>query len=98
MMYHLIDGKACSQKLEASFKQKIEALEGRAPVLVVILVGDSPASKLYIKRKREACKRVGIISILKNFPATISEQSLLMEIDLLNKDRDVDALLIQLPF
>jgi methylenetetrahydrofolate dehydrogenase (NADP+) / methenyltetrahydrofolate cyclohydrolase len=97
MMYHLIDGKACAHKLEASFKQKIEALEGRAPVLVVILVGDSPASKLYIKRKREACKRVGIISILKNFPATISEQSLLMEIDLLNRDRDVDALLIQLP-
>jgi methylenetetrahydrofolate dehydrogenase (NADP+)/methenyltetrahydrofolate cyclohydrolase len=69
----------------------------RAPGLAVILVGDDPASEVYVRHKRRACKEVGIHSWTYNFSAQLAQQSLLEKIDALNADPEVDGILVQLP-
>ncbi len=99
-MAQIIDGK----QLAASIKEKLardvirlQAQYGRVPSLVVILVGDNPASQSYVKGKIKAAEVVGINSQLLTFPADLSEEALLSEIDRLNNDDAVDGILVQLP-
>ncbi|MDP2322967.1 MAG: bifunctional methylenetetrahydrofolate dehydrogenase/methenyltetrahydrofolate cyclohydrolase FolD, partial [Gammaproteobacteria bacterium] len=69
----------------------------RPPGLAVVLVGDDPASSIYVRNKRNACNEVGIMSRDYDLPATTSENDLLVLIDRLNADSDIDGILVQLP-
>lgn len=96
-MASIIDGKAIAQSLRALLKQRVEALSDRKPGLAVILVGDDPASQVYVRNKEKACGEVGIHSWVDRVDASISEQELLDKIEALNQDPNVDGILVQLP-
>lgn len=96
----ILDGKNVSQKVRDSIKEEILKLKektGRVPGLAVIQAGDNLASKIYVNSKIKQCSEVGIES--KNFimPEDISEEELLKVIDDLNKDDEIDGILVQLP-
>lgn len=96
----ILDGKALAKKIQAELQQKIATLEpkiGRPPGLAVIMVGDNPASAVYVRNKEKACKRVGIASVGKHFPASVTQEELTAEIQRLNKSDRVDGILVQLP-
>ena len=96
----ILDGKALAKKIQLELQQKIATLEpkiGRPPGLAVIMVGDNPASAVYVRNKEKACKRVGIASVGKHFPASVTPQELTAEIQRLNKSDRVDGILVQLP-
>ncbi|ATP28516.1 bifunctional methylenetetrahydrofolate dehydrogenase/methenyltetrahydrofolate cyclohydrolase FolD [Chromobacterium violaceum] len=100
MSAQLIDGKAVAEKL----LEKVSAGVGerlaqgkRAPALAVILVGDNPASAVYVGSKKKACEKAGIRSVAYDLPASTSQQQLLEIIDGLNADAAVDGILVQLP-
>ena len=100
MAAELIDGKKIAAELKAEISQKIQAklAEGfRQPGLAVILVGDDPASTIYVRNKREACEQVGIHSIHHQLPAEIEEKKLIELIETLNHDKKIDGILLQLP-
>lgn len=95
-----IDGKAVSAALEADLTQEVARLTqeaGRAPGLAVVIAGADPASELYVKRKIEACKRVGVRSLDFHLPATASQEDVLAIVRQLNDDPTVDGILVQLP-
>lgn len=96
-MSRIIDGRATARVVEEKIKKEVANLKGRPPALAVVLVGSNPASNIYVQRKRAACSRVGIQSILKEFDDTISEDHLIQEIKALNADDAIDAILVQLP-
>lgn len=93
----LIDGKAVAKDIQDEIKDKVETLQGRPPCLAVIIVGENPASQIYVGRKIKACENVGFKSIYRTFPADISETDLISEIEALNQDPEVDGILVQLP-
>lgn len=93
----IIDGKSVAEQIENEIKEKIDRQQGRKPCLAVVLIGHHPASLVYTNRKSEMCKKVGIKSLKKEFPASITEKELLREIHLLNEDDGVDGILVQLP-
>lgn len=93
----LINGKAIADQIQEKLKLKISHIKGRKPCLAVIIVGNNPASKIYVDRKTKACAEIGITSIRHEFPESISEQALLQSIEQLNKDQNIDGILIQLP-
>ncbi|MEX1012272.1 MAG: bifunctional methylenetetrahydrofolate dehydrogenase/methenyltetrahydrofolate cyclohydrolase FolD [Waddliaceae bacterium] len=93
----LLDGKALAIDIKEELAAQVGALKGRAPCLAVILVGDDPASKIYVASKVHDCEKVGIHSILENLPSSISEKDLLFQIERLNQDPKVDGILVQLP-
>ncbi len=96
----ILDGKALAQKIEQQLKTEIATLtpqRGRPPGLAVLMVGDNPASAVYVRNKERACSKVGIASFGKHFPENISQQELERVIDQLNQDPRVDGILIQLP-
>ena len=93
----LIDGKKIAEEIQAELKTKIQALSGRKPGLAVILVGDHPASQLYVHRKTQACDEIGMHSIKRLLPYSITETDLLKEVENLNQNPEVDGILIQLP-
>lgn len=95
-MAQILDGKKLREKLLAELKLKVEKFQTK-PTLVVILVGENPASKIYVNNKKKTAEELGIISRVINYPADISESELLAKIDELNKDNDVTAILVQLP-
>lgn len=100
MTARLIDGKAISARLLERLRQRIEqrVQQGlRAPCLAVVLVGDDPASTIYVRKKRETCESLGMRSLAHNLSADISQQTLLALIDQLNADPEVDGILVQLP-
>jgi methylenetetrahydrofolate dehydrogenase (NADP+)/methenyltetrahydrofolate cyclohydrolase len=100
MMALIIDGKAVAKEVQKQIKEDVEGLERRwgiAPGLAVVLVGDDPGSHIYVKNKEKACKEVGIKSYEHLLPATISEKELLGLIHNLNKDKNVNGILVQLP-
>jgi methylenetetrahydrofolate dehydrogenase (NADP+)/methenyltetrahydrofolate cyclohydrolase len=100
MMALIIDGKAVAREVQKHIKEEVEGLERRwgiAPGLAVVLVGDDPGSHIYVKNKEKACKEVGIKSYEHLLPATISEKELLSLIHNLNKDKNVNGILVQLP-
>lgn len=93
---NIIDGKQIAQKLRNDIAQKVEKLE-RAPGLAVILVGDDPASTIYVRNKDNACKEVGFYSEKISKSANITQQELLDEVIRLNNDDKIDGILVQLP-
>jgi len=92
----IIDGKKIAQNLRKDIAQQVKTLE-RAPGLAVILVGDDPASAVYVRNKDNACKEVGFYSEKINKPAGITQQQLLDEVVRLNNDDRIDGILVQLP-
>lgn len=99
-MSNIIDGKALSLSLKEQMKERIVELEaqyGRKPCLAVIIVGDNPASRSYVRGKIKAAEFVGMDSRLAELPEDISEQALLEKIAEINAEDAVDGLLVQLP-
>ncbi|MFS2225181.1 bifunctional methylenetetrahydrofolate dehydrogenase/methenyltetrahydrofolate cyclohydrolase FolD [Pantoea sp. B65] len=100
MVAKIIDGKTIAQQVRLEVAEKVQqrlAAGKRAPGLAVILVGENPASQIYVGSKRRACEEVGFISRSYDLPATTSEAELLALIDKLNNDREIDGILVQLP-
>lgn len=93
----ILDGKAHANALQQELKALIAALPGRPPCLAVVLVGDNPASAIYVRKKIEASSEVGIKSLMRPFPSHVTSAALISEIDRLNADPEVDAILVQLP-
>ncbi len=99
MTARLIDGSALSKTLRADVAQRAAALaeRGRRPGLAVILVGDDPASAVYVRNKVKACHDTGLHSILERYPAALTQAELLSRIAALNADPAVHGILVQLP-
>lgn len=100
MSASLIDGKILAAVRRDELKQRVQAhvQQGhRAPGLAVVLIGDDPASSVYVRNKRKACTEVGITSHSYDLPTETSEQKLIQLIDELNNSNEVDGILIQLP-
>lgn len=96
----IIDGKQLSTSLKEEMAQEVEVLAsqyGRRPCLMVIIVGNNPASQSYVRGKIKATEFVGIDGSLISLPEDCSEEQLLAEIDRLNKAPEVDGILVQLP-
>ena len=96
----ILDGKSLAKKIRQQLKSEINQFveKGlRNPSLAVILVGNDPASEVYVKNKRKACEEVGINSLYIHLAEDTPEEELLRIIDKLNKDDDVDGILVQLP-
>jgi len=99
-MSQLIDGKALSLSLKEEMKEKMKELSakyGRVPCLAVIIVGDNPASRSYVKGKIKAAEFVGMTSKLIELPEDLTESKLIECINDLNRDNAIDGVLVQLP-
>ena len=100
MSADIIDGKAFAGDLRAKVAQKVAAFRaaaGRAPGLAVVLVGDDPASQVYVRSKGKMTVEVGMVSIEHKLDAGVPEEQLLALVRELNADRQVDGILVQLP-
>jgi methylenetetrahydrofolate dehydrogenase (NADP+) / methenyltetrahydrofolate cyclohydrolase len=100
MTARIIDGKALASEVREDIARSVAARvreKHRTPGLAVILVGSDPASEIYVRNKREACKQVGFASCAFDLPADTSEAKLLKLIDELNADPAIDGILVQLP-
>jgi methylenetetrahydrofolate dehydrogenase (NADP+)/methenyltetrahydrofolate cyclohydrolase len=99
MSAQIIDGKALSAQLRAHASTDIKALisKGVQPGLAVILVGDDPASQVYVRNKVAACEEMGITSHLERHPADLTESALLARIETLNQTGSIHGILVQLP-
>ncbi len=95
-MAKLIDGKAISQAIRDEVRDEIEA-SGIKATLAVVLVGDDPASAVYVRNKKLACEYCGIRSVSYELPADTTEEKLLSLIDELNNDPEINGILVQLP-
>lgn len=95
-MAQILDGKKLRDKILEELKLKVDKFE-KKPTLVVILVGENPASKIYVNNKKKTAEKLGINSEVINYPSNITEQELLNKIDELNNDKNVTAILVQLP-
>lgn len=98
-MAKIIDGKMISQSLKDKVKAEVETLKGEGiyPCLAVIIVGDDPASRVYVNNKKKACEYTGIKSLEYALPASTTQQELLKLIEKLNNDDEVNGILCQLP-
>jgi len=94
-----IDGNALSLKLRADVSRRTAALKvkGITPGLAVILVGENPASQVYVRNKVKACADSGLHSVLEKYPDTLNEADLLDRIEALNQDDSIHGILVQLP-
>ncbi|MCC4797881.1 bifunctional methylenetetrahydrofolate dehydrogenase/methenyltetrahydrofolate cyclohydrolase [Enterovibrio norvegicus] len=100
MAAQIIDGKLISQSVRLEVAARVEARKSaglRAPGLAVVLIGDDPASQVYVGSKRRVCEEVGFISKSYDLPSSTSESDLLALIDELNNDPEIDGILVQLP-
>ncbi|MBQ7326133.1 MAG: bifunctional methylenetetrahydrofolate dehydrogenase/methenyltetrahydrofolate cyclohydrolase FolD [Clostridia bacterium] len=100
MMAEIINGKIVSAKLREEIAAQVvdfKAEYGKTPGLAVIVVGDDPASAVYVRNKHKACLEVGITSYQIELPADISERELIAKIDELNEDDSINGILVQLP-
>ncbi|SJZ30630.1 bifunctional methylenetetrahydrofolate dehydrogenase/methenyltetrahydrofolate cyclohydrolase FolD [Pantoea eucalypti] len=100
MAAKIIDGKTIAQQVRVEVAEKVKqrlAAGKRAPGLAVVLVGENPASQIYVASKRRACEEVGFHSRSYDLPATAREAELLELIDKLNQDGEIDGILVQLP-
>ena len=99
-MANIIDGKLVSQKIRENIKKETELLYKNTniiPGLAVILVGENPASKIYVKNKQKACEEVGFLSKEYILPTETTEKELLNLINILNKDNNIHGILVQSP-
>ena len=92
-----MDGKAVAASIKEEIKAQVEALEGRKPGLAVIIVGENPASQVYVRNKVQSAEYVGMLSRKIELPEDVSELRLLDEIAALNADGAIDGVLVQLP-
>lgn len=96
----ILDGKKHSEEILNDIKNQVEELEKigkRKPGLAVIIVGENPASKIYVNSKVKACEKVGIYSEKITLPENITQEEILKEIDKLNNSEKIDGILVQLP-
>ena len=98
-MATILNGKQVAAEIRAELKTRAEALrkDGVVPCLAVLLAGDDPASKIYVRNKKRACEEIGIESRELLFPESVTEEELIAQIRALNADPAVDAMLVQLP-
>ena len=98
-MAKIIDGKTISQQIKDEVKARVEQLTktGRPPALAVVLVGDDPASHVYVGSKKKACEYTGIKSLIYEMPGDVSQEALNELIDSLNQSDEVDGILVQFP-
>lgn len=97
---HILDGKALAQRIQSQLCEQVAQLRetlGRPPGLAVLMVGDNPASAVYVRNKERACAAIGIASFGRHFPTNTSQTELEQTIQALNQDERVDGILIQLP-
>jgi len=95
-----LDGKTLAQKIQLKLKERIKTLEskiGRPPGLAVLMVGDNPASAVYVRNKETACGKIGISSFGRHFPTETTQGEVEKAIAELNQDERVDGILLQLP-
>ena len=92
----ILDGKNLRDKIFENLKQRLNNMSEK-PTLAVILVGDDPASQIYVKNKKKTAENLGINSIVINYPSDIAENVLLDKIKELNNDNKITAILVQLP-
>jgi methylenetetrahydrofolate dehydrogenase (NADP+) / methenyltetrahydrofolate cyclohydrolase len=99
MTAQLIDGNALSRQLRADVAARVSALKARGitPGLAVILVGDNPASQVYVRNKVKACEDTGMHSVLETWPASMTEAELLARVHAMNRDPGIHGILVQLP-
>lgn len=95
-MTTILDGKKLRDKIIENLKAKVDTFDEK-PTLVVILVGENPASKIYVNNKKKMAEKIGIHSEVINYPANITEAELLDKIEELNNNKRVTAILVQLP-
>jgi methylenetetrahydrofolate dehydrogenase (NADP+)/methenyltetrahydrofolate cyclohydrolase len=95
----VIDGVALSKQLRQQISDRVSQLkqQGVTPGLAVILVGDNPASQVYVRNKIKACEDTGFKSVLEQYPATLTEAELLQRVQALNLDASIHGILVQLP-
>ncbi|WP_306564660.1 bifunctional methylenetetrahydrofolate dehydrogenase/methenyltetrahydrofolate cyclohydrolase FolD [Aquabacterium sp.] len=99
MTAQLIDGNALSKQLRGEVAQRAAALtaKGVQPGLAVVLVGENPASQVYVRNKVKACEEAGMHSVLEKYDATMTEAELLARVEALNNDPGIHGILVQLP-
>lgn len=99
MPAQLINGTLLSQQLRADVAKRAAALtaKGQQPGLAVVLVGEDPASQVYVRNKVKACEDTGIRSVLEKYESTLTQAELLERIDALNKDPSIHGILVQMP-
>jgi methylenetetrahydrofolate dehydrogenase (NADP+)/methenyltetrahydrofolate cyclohydrolase len=95
----LIDGKVVAKAVKEEVRSRVEALKARGirPGLATVLVGDDPASHVYVRNKQRTCEELGMHSVGHELPATTSQEELLALIDRLNRDPAIHGILVQLP-
>lgn len=99
-MAQILDGKALAKQMQSELLDRVKTLQAdgkRPPGLAVLMVGDDPASIVYVRKKQEACAQVGIASFSQHLPGTTTQAELEAIIDKLNADLRVDGILLQLP-
>lgn len=98
-MSTVINGRELADQMQAEIKKDVEKMtqQGIQPGLVVLLVGENPASQTYVRNKERAAAKIGILSKVEKLPETISEEELLAEIDKYNQDSRFHGILVQLP-
>ena len=99
MTAQLIDGNLLSKQLRTDVAARAQALKakGVTPGLAVVLVGDNPASQVYVRNKVKACEDSGLHSVLEKYEATLTEADLLARVEALNNDPSIHGILVQLP-
>lgn len=100
MAARIIDGKALAKSIRERLSERVPALTkqlGRAPGLAVVLVGDDPASAVYVRNKEKAATEIGMTSRIMRLPATATQSEVLAAVDVLNAAPDIDGFLVQLP-
>lgn len=96
----IIDGKKCSEEILENLKKEVSEYKeklGKVPGLAVIILGDNPASKIYVKSKIRACEKTGVLSKEIILDENVSEEELIKEIEKLNNDKNINGILVQLP-
>ncbi|MBP7127729.1 hypothetical protein KBD49_15320 [Myxococcota bacterium] len=99
MSARILDGKSIAATVRGEVKEAVDRLHARGvfPSLHVVLVGDDPASAVYVRNKARACEEVGIRGVTHRLPATTTEAEVLALLNRLNGDPEVDGVLVQLP-
>jgi methylenetetrahydrofolate dehydrogenase (NADP+)/methenyltetrahydrofolate cyclohydrolase len=99
MQTRIIDGNALAREARAALRIEVEALSaaGRRPGLAVVLAGDDPASRVYVRNKARACEETGVLSRQIDLPADVAEAALLEQVERLNADPEIHGILVQLP-
>ncbi|MDI6826446.1 MAG: tetrahydrofolate dehydrogenase/cyclohydrolase catalytic domain-containing protein [Candidatus Aenigmarchaeota archaeon] len=98
-MVVIIDGKKIAEEIMEGLKPRIQKLKKKniIPTLAIVMVGDNPASRIYIRNKQKACEEIGMNSNLYEFPESMKEEKLMALIQELNNDKKIHGIIIQLP-